>query len=285
MRRMANRGNMPENLREVGFGAEAVEFATSRRLKTKEQLEREGWDQVAAEFFAARHAIKTPKELVGDEAQQIFAVNQSMLEDCREDVFKWHPNLRPDGREFRAHLTAALLRNGFEASTLRYFARQSNPENEYVTLRDLERDGMDIDTPMGLTVPNQPFQPPPVPHLPAPGQTSLDPEGLETEGVVTQSNRASRRLWLGLKYWDGAPVLSKAHMISKPSKRIWLDYKDLGKVTRGNRAGEVKPLTKVGEIMAVLTRKGGGEGVFGGVMEARECAERKVDGMVLCRIW
>ena len=94
---------------------------------------------------------------------------------------------------------------------------------------------------------------------------------------MTQANRASRRLWLGMKYWDGMPVLRKARMLSKPTKRINLDYRDLGKLIRGRQAGEVKPLTQVGEIMAVRTKLG--------VMEVRECAERKLGGMVLCRIW
>ena len=100
---------------------------------------------------------------------------------------------------------------------------------------------------------------------------------METEGIVTRGNRASRRLWLGLKYYESSPVLSKAKMISKPTKRIWLNSRDLGRVVRGSQAGEVKALTRVGEIMAVSTDKG--------IMEARECVERKIGGMPLCRVW
>ena len=126
---------------------------------------------------------------------------------------------------------------------------------------------------MGLTIPNQTFQPPPSdPAL-------ADPLGLEEEGVVTQANRASRRLWLGMKYWDGVPVLSKAHMVSKPTKRFFLSAREIGDLCRGRNAakGQIKPMSRVGEILAVTTDLG--------VMEARECVERQTGGMVLCRIY
>lgn len=80
-----------------------------------------------------------------------------------------------------------------------------------------------------------------------------------------------------MKYYESKPVLSKARMISKPTKRIWLNAVDLGKVVRGRQAGEVKPLTKVGEIMAISTDRG--------IMEARECVERCIGGQPLCRVW
>nr|OQO09246.1 hypothetical protein B0A51_18101 [Rachicladosporium sp. CCFEE 5018] len=127
----------------------------------------------------------------------------------------------------------------------------------------LEEEGIPISA-MGLEIQSQPLSLPP-----------SDPSDLEF--TVTQSNRASRRLWLGLKYWEGLPVLRKASMMSKPTKRIWLNSREIGEVVRGRRAGEVKGMTQVGEVVAVSTDRG--------VMEARECAERKVGGMVLCRVW
>ena len=66
-------------------------------------------------------------------------------------------------------------------------------------------------------------------------------------------------------------------MLSKPTKRIWLNSHELGKVVRGGQAGEIRGMNQIGEIMAVSTDRG--------VLEARECVERKVGGMVLCRIW
>ncbi|KAI9743779.1 MAG: hypothetical protein M1818_002513 [Claussenomyces sp. TS43310] len=93
---------------------------------------------------------------------------------------------------------------------------------------------------------------------------------------VTQENVATRRLWLGLKYWNNEPVLSKMTMVSKPTKRIWMDVEGLGKIVRGRDADFVRGLTKTGECLFVSTDRG--------VMESRECVERKVGGMLLCRV-
>ncbi|CZS97877.1 related to MRPS8-mitochondrial ribosomal protein, small subunit [Rhynchosporium agropyri] len=93
---------------------------------------------------------------------------------------------------------------------------------------------------------------------------------------VTQSNISSRRLWLGMKYWNNEPVLSKLEMVSKPTKRIWMDVEGLGRIVRGREAGFVKGITKPGECVFVSTDRG--------LLEARECVERKVGGMVLCRV-
>ena len=93
---------------------------------------------------------------------------------------------------------------------------------------------------------------------------------------VTQKNISTRRLWLGLKYWNNEPVLKSMSMVSKPTKRIWMDVEGLGKVVRGRKEGEINGLTNVGECLFVSTDRG--------VMEARECVERKVGGMLLCRV-
>lgn len=93
---------------------------------------------------------------------------------------------------------------------------------------------------------------------------------------VTQENIATRRLWLGLKYWNNEPVLSKMSMVSKPTKRVWMDVEGLGKLVKGRDANYVRGLTKPGECLFVSTDRG--------VMESRECVERKVGGMLLCRV-
>jgi ribosomal protein S8 len=93
---------------------------------------------------------------------------------------------------------------------------------------------------------------------------------------VTQENVSTRRLWLGLKYWNNEPVLSEMRMVSKPTKRIWMDTEGLGKIVRGRGAGDVRGLMRPGECMFVSTSRG--------VMEARECVERKIGGMLLCRV-
>lgn len=108
-------------------------------------------------------------------------------------------------------------------------------------------------------------QPPPVDSL-----STYVPE------PVTQENVASRRLWLGLKYWNNEPVLSRMSMVSKPTKRVYMDAEGLGKIVRGRDAGYVKGLRKPGECIFVSTDRG--------ILEARECVERKVGGMLLCRV-
>ncbi len=66
------------------------------------------------------------------------------------------------------------------------------------------------------------------------------------------------------------------NMVSKPKKRIWLDVESLALIVRGRRAGYVDGLTRPGECLFVSTDRG--------VLEARECVERKVGGMILCRV-
>lgn len=111
---------------------------------------------------------------------------------------------------------------------------------------------------------------PPEPHalLSHPVNTDIEP--------ITRQNIASRRLWLGMKYWNSEPVLEKMSLISKPTRRIWMDVEGLRKIVLGGRVGMVPGLTRVGECMFVCTDKG--------ILEARECVERKIGGMLLCRV-
>jgi ribosomal protein S8 len=93
---------------------------------------------------------------------------------------------------------------------------------------------------------------------------------------VTQQNISSRRLWLGLKYWNNEPVLSKMSVVSKPTKRIYMDHEGLGKLVRGRDASYVRGLRRPGESIFVSTDRG--------ILEARECVERKIGGLLLCRV-
>jgi len=96
------------------------------------------------------------------------------------------------------------------------------------------------------------------------------------EATVTRENIASRRLWLGLKYWNSEPVLSKMSMESKPKKRVWVGHRELDTIVKGREAHLVKGMTRPGECLFVSTDRG--------VFEARECVERKIGGMLLCRV-
>lgn len=55
-----------------------------------------------------------------------------------------------------------------------------------------------------------------------------------------------------------------------------MDVDGLGKLVKGRDANYIKGLTKPGECLFVSTDRG--------VMEARECVERKIGGMLLCRV-
>lgn len=65
-------------------------------------------------------------------------------------------------------------------------------------------------------------------------------------------------------------------MVSKPTKRVWMDVDGIGRLTRGTNSGSVKGLTRPGECLFVSTDKG--------ILESRECVERKIGGMLLCRV-
>lgn len=93
---------------------------------------------------------------------------------------------------------------------------------------------------------------------------------------VTQENISSRRLWVGMKYYNSRPVLEKMRLVSKPTRRVWMPVKDLEGLIKGERRGYVKGLRGLGEAMYVTTDQG--------LMEARECVERRIGGMLLCRV-
>ena len=106
--------------------------------------------------------------------------------------------------------------------------------------------------------------------------------GLESAGggdvvePITQENVASRRLWVGLKYYNSRPVLEKMRLVSKPTRRVWMSVGDIGGLVRGERRGYVNGLRGIGESMFVTTDRG--------ILEARECVERRIGGMLLCRV-
>ncbi|KAF2643015.1 ribosomal protein S8 [Massarina eburnea CBS 473.64] len=95
--------------------------------------------------------------------------------------------------------------------------------------------------------------------------------------VKVPQNPAQQRLWLGLKYWNNEPVLKNMKLESKPTRRIWLTSEDLAKITRTRDSGYIKGLTHPGECLFLTTDRG--------ILEARECVERRLGGMVLCRVW
>jgi ribosomal protein S8 len=111
-----------------------------------------------------------------------------------------------------------------------------------------------------------------------PTPPTLDQMLTEQPEKVTHANVATRRIWLGLKYWEGKPVLSKANALSKPSRLLTCDEKALGRLSRGLSAkidGGVVQGLSLGECIFVSTERG--------TMEAREALSRKLGGTLLCR--
>jgi small subunit ribosomal protein S8 len=96
-----------------------------------------------------------------------------------------------------------------------------------------------------------------------------------TPEPVTTANVATRRLWLGLKYWNNRPVVSKVRAVSKPTRMVGLSGTELKRISNGLPAGGIKGVT-LGECLFLSTDRG--------VLEAREALERKVGGVALCRV-
>ncbi|KAE8353977.1 ribosomal protein S8 [Aspergillus coremiiformis] len=115
---------------------------------------------------------------------------------------------------------------------------------------------------------------------PPPQHTLLDVPTAndEDKGVemLTQSNVASQRLWVGLKYWQSQPVLGKMVMVSKPTRRVTIRASELRNVILGADIGYVDGVRSPGESIYLSTDRG--------IMEARDCVRNKVGGLVLCRV-
>ena len=92
---------------------------------------------------------------------------------------------------------------------------------------------------------------------------------------VTHANVASRRLWLGLKYWENNPVMSNCKSVTTAKRPITLSRRELQSVVRGFDRYMVKGLT-LGECLFVSTDNG--------VLEAREAINKNTGGLVLARV-
>lgn len=112
------------------------------------------------------------------------------------------------------------------------------------------------------------------------GVSNRSPGGMGVEEKnmppITQENISSRRLWVGLKYYNSRPVLEKMRLVSKPTRRVWMSVLDLERIAKGEKRGYVKGMRGIGEAMYMTTDRG--------IMEIRECVERRIGGMALCRV-
>ncbi len=111
------------------------------------------------------------------------------------------------------------------------------------------------------------------PHPPTPEDFAA---GLADQPQATHADAATRRLWLGLKYWNNAPVLSKLENVHRPKRPVHIKLPDLNRIVRGfpSKDGKVKGL-RLGECAFIMTDKG--------LLEAREALARNLGGMVIFR--
>ena len=97
------------------------------------------------------------------------------------------------------------------------------------------------------------------------------PEAFNTAG------EAQRRIWAELKYRNDLPVLTDMQLVSRPSKRIFMDVPEIRRLCSGRSAQFVKPLG-MGEIAVVKTKNKEHEW-----LEAREALLLGLKGEVICR--
>ncbi|KAJ7198621.1 ribosomal protein S8 [Mycena haematopus] len=90
-------------------------------------------------------------------------------------------------------------------------------------------------------------------------------------------NDAQKRIWADLKYRNDLPVLNGMEIISKPSKRVFMDLTEIRRLCTGRRAQNIRPLG-MGEIIVVRTNNPEHEW-----LEAREAVQMKLSGEVICR--
>ena len=117
---------------------------------------------------------------------------------------------------------------------------------------------------------------PPLPHI-LHRQPTFSGHGAGVESArIENISVASRRLWLGLKYWQSEPVLGKISLISRPKRRVTLKLDSIRLLVQGRQSDNVAGLRSPGESMYFSTDRG--------IMEARECVEKGIGGLALCRV-
>jgi ribosomal protein S8 len=95
--------------------------------------------------------------------------------------------------------------------------------------------------------------------------------------MFLEAGEAQRRIWADLKYRNDRPVLENMHLVSKPSKRVFMDISEIRKLVSGRSVNTIKPLG-MGEIAVVRTKNKEYEW-----LEAREALQLHQRGEVVCR--
>lgn len=92
-----------------------------------------------------------------------------------------------------------------------------------------------------------------------------------------EASEAQKRIWAELKYRDDRPVLTSMSLVSKPSRKVFMEISEIRRICSGRRAQTIKPLG-LGEIAVVKTKSKENEW-----LEAREALQMRLDGEVVCR--
>jgi ribosomal protein S8 len=93
------------------------------------------------------------------------------------------------------------------------------------------------------------------------------------------AGEVQRRIWADLKYRNDRPVLENMHLVSKPSKRVFMEPGEIRRLCTGRSVNTVKPLG-MGEIAVVRTHHKWKELDW---FEAREVLHRRLRAEVICR--
>lgn len=101
--------------------------------------------------------------------------------------------------------------------------------------------------------------------------------GPSPQSFLAAQSPAEQRIWAELKYRDDRPVLRALQLVSKPSKRVYVDVDGLRLLCSGRRARNVKPLG-MGEVAVVRTEDRENEW-----LEAREALRLGLAGEIVCR--
>lgn len=95
---------------------------------------------------------------------------------------------------------------------------------------------------------------------------------------LTSATVAHSRIWIGLKYWDGRPVLADIQMVSQPRRPMTATVRQLQELAQGLptqvTGGRVRGLN-LGECMFV--------GTSNGILELREALSQNLGGLLICR--
>ena len=93
-------------------------------------------------------------------------------------------------------------------------------------------------------------------------------KALERSGMVGASERKGKRirkiLELQLRYPDGGPAIREVRIISKPSRRLYVSYRDLYRAPRGG-------------VILLTTPKG--------ILSSLEARKQRVGGQMIAELW